>query len=162
MGLGPRLEAEWIHRELGHVIGQIPPFDLKALIAHFGLSLDVYPLRSEISGLLLHFDRKYHIVVNQRHNRVRRCWTAAHELYHYLAHRWRLAPLSGRNGGGPETEEMELEANAFAAELLMPEAWVKSNWSRIWNVGQCAELFGVSITAMRLRLEELRILRRGR
>ena len=162
VGLGPRLEAERIHRELEHLVGLMPPFDLLSVCGHFGLEVDAYPFRSDINGALVCVDDRHYIVVNRLHRRERRRWSAAHELAHYLVHRHRLTPIVCSEAPPHDMVEMEIEANAFAAELLMPPAWVSSWWSRTGHVARCAEPFGVSVTAMRLRLEELRLVRRRR
>ena len=161
VGLAPRHEAEWIHRDLRQIIGVEPPFDVKAIAEHFGLAVDAFPFVS-INGCLVDLGPAlgHAIGVNRRHGRARRRWTVAHELYHYLAHRWHLSVLVCSNDSPPEMLALEDEANAFAAELLMPPAWVSSWWSRTGHVARCAEPFGVSVTAMRFRLEELRLVRR--
>ncbi len=46
-------------------------------------------------------------------------------------------------------------ANRFAAQVLMPERWVRDLWPRAENVPNLAGIFQVSPTAMAIRLREL-------
>lgn len=87
---------------------------------------------SEISGMLIPLDeathgRKWAIVVNKAHPGTRQRFTIAHELGHLLLHgyrtthadrRLRVRFRDSRSSDGSVTEE--IEANQFAAELLMP------------------------------------------
>jgi Zn-dependent peptidase ImmA (M78 family) len=47
---------------------------------------------------------------------------------------------------------LEREANIFAAELLMPEEAVRTEWARAGDPAELAATFGVSDLAMRWRL----------
>lgn len=162
-GAGPKTEANWLHSHLRHLIGDHPPVPTRTVVEHFGLTLDAFAFRTEISGILIRDGDRYHIAVNRRHPESRQRFSAAHELYHYLRHRWRLA-----EGGiwiceddPPEwLRETELEANTFAAELLAPGLWVWDVWARHGNIPACAAELGISVQAMRKRLAELHLLRR--
>ena len=63
-----------------------------------------------------------------------------------------------RSDNAPTTE-MEIEANRFAASLIMPEKWVLKAWSELENVVECAKVFNVSVSAMSIRLERLGLLK---
>lgn len=59
----------------------------------------------------------------------------------------------------------EIDANAFAASLLMPADWVRERWAENtdllddqWMV-RTARQFGVSTQALMYRLENLQLLR---
>ena len=59
----------------------------------------------------------------------RRRFTAAHELGHFMLHRYRMSRFvldEKIEDGGTPTTEMEAEANRFAAELLMPEEVIRA------------------------------------
>lgn len=87
----------------------------------------------DISGILIPLvkgprGRKWAIVVNKGHHPVRQRFTIAHELGHLLLHGftsvhadrgYRLRFRNQRSAEGNVFEE--IEANQFAAELLMPE-----------------------------------------
>jgi Zn-dependent peptidase ImmA (M78 family) len=56
----------------------------------------------------------------------------------------------------PGTDRLlEREANVFAAELLMPEPAVRSEWARAESAAELARWFGVSEEAMGWRLYNL-------
>jgi Zn-dependent peptidase ImmA (M78 family) len=87
----------------------------------------------DISGILLplqksHNGKDWAIVVNKTHARVRQRFTVAHELGHLILHGYttphadrgyKLRFRSSTAAQGSVWEEVE--ANQFAAELLMPE-----------------------------------------
>lgn len=50
------------------------------------------------------------------------------------------------------TGRWSVEANAFAAELLMPEPAVRAEWPRAASAAELARWFGVSEEAMSWRL----------
>ena len=58
---------------------------------------------------------------------------------------------------GPISEPRlrEIQANWFAASLLMPEEFVKSEWENNSNVPHLAKVFNVSREAMGYRLDAL-------
>ena len=84
---------------------------------------------------------------------VRKRFTIAHEIGHYLLHsrqgekKIRVA----RQG----SNRLEWEANWFAAAFLMPEDWVKQEYKLEKDVGVLSGIFNVSIDAMNIRLKAL-------
>jgi hypothetical protein len=87
----------------------------------------------------------------------RRRFTIAHEIGHFVLHPGRCRP----ERGGLVNEAMraeEREADAFAAELLMPEHLVRQ---AVREQGAdpivLAERFQVSVKAMQVRLHRLRL-----
>lgn len=149
-----------------------------------GQCVDVYSLASryadvieqelsdEVSGVFIpKGDRKF-IVVNKNHALVRRRFTVAHELGHALLHEYSTAHADkkfrfrdARSSEGTALEE--IEANQFAAELLMPREWIVKDIEQchfelelndendvqfdLW-VGELAQKYEVSKQAMRIRL----------
>lgn len=152
----PRIEAEALHRRLGHVLGIAPPFAIFRLCEHLGIAVDAFRFRTDISGVLIRSDTEFFIAINRRQARTRQRFSAAHELYHYLAHRDLVRPLQVSMAWPPPgLWRLESEANCFAAELLMPEAAVL----RAWRIGLrgpgLRRAFDVSAGAMNLRLREM-------
>ena len=49
----------------------------------------------------------------------------------------------------------EIQANMFAASLLMPEDEVRSEWNRLRSVDELARIFNVSEAAMGIRIDQL-------
>ncbi|WP_311945767.1 ImmA/IrrE family metallo-endopeptidase [Halomonas piscis] len=90
---------------------------------------------------------------------VRQRFTQAHELGHVLLNHvskehTRLRDTTFNDRG----DWREIDANAFAAELIMPEEYVRHQASKIPNIGKLAKYFGVSATAIRYRLKNLGLL----
>lgn len=95
-------------------------------------------LPPEVSGMLIPLSGddtgpRWAIVVNAADASVRQRFTIAHELGHLLLHNYAAPHADGRlqvrfrdekSAEGSILEEME--ANQFAAELLMPERYVKA------------------------------------
>ncbi|HEY2600005.1 MAG TPA: ImmA/IrrE family metallo-endopeptidase, partial [Thermoleophilaceae bacterium] len=103
------------------------------------------------------------IGVNKDHAVVRRRFTVAHELAHYvLQHVERfhldLTTINSLDGDPPGYEpQLERDANNFAAELLMPEPWVVSLASKEVSVLELSRRFRVSQEAMGFRLVNLHL-----
>jgi hypothetical protein len=97
----------------------------------------------------------YSILVNENHPRVRQRYTIGHELAHFLRHRDRVRnrlvdDRMYRSGLG---ETVEREADALAADLLMPRRMISA--LRTQGINAPAELatkFDVSLAAMERRL----------
>lgn len=122
-----------------------------------------------VSGVLVVKDGKGIIGVNANHHPNRQRFTVAHELGHFLLHRddGRIfvdrSPVFFRDAGSSEgTSRQEIEANAFAAALLMPEADLKSllddrpvDAFDETSVRRLAARLGVSAQALTIRLTRL-------
>lgn len=97
----------------------------------------------------------YSIVVNANHSRVRKRFTAAHEVAHFLLHRDRISnrlrdDKMYRSSLGTTKER---EANQLAADLLMPRRAIgQFHAAGIRSTEELAEKFNVSIEAMKRRL----------
>ena len=93
-----------------------------------------YSLGQDISGLLAIENNQGTIGYNQNESRVRRRFTIAHELGHYELHKNQSALFvdkqfkiyrSQNSSTVNNNQELEKEANAFAAAVLMPEEFIK-------------------------------------
>jgi hypothetical protein len=97
----------------------------------------------------------YCIVVNVTHPRVRKRFTAAHEVAHFLLHRDRITnrlrdDKMYRSSLGTTKER---EANQLAADILMPRrAIAQFRTAGLQSPEELAAKFQVSAQAMRLRL----------
>ncbi len=106
-------------------------------------------------------DGKPEITINAQESKLRQRFTAAHELGHFVldhgtSFRDTASSFSLRNHN-----HLEVAANQFAAELLMPAPAVNAAISRVGvhNIKQLAALFAVSEVAMEYRLKNLKWLR---
>jgi Zn-dependent peptidase ImmA (M78 family) len=97
----------------------------------------------------------YCIVVNSAHSKVRKRFTVAHELGHFLRHRNRISnrlvdDTMYRSALGTTKET---EANQLAADLLMPRRLIAElRLAGIKTVEELASRFEVSVEAMKNRL----------
>jgi len=105
------------------------PVDVVKIAKHYALVIE-RELDPDVSGALVPLpDSKWVIVVNADHSPVRRRFTVAHELGHLLLHAYTTPHADrafkfrdARSADGTAVEE--IQANQFAAELLMPRALV--------------------------------------
>ena len=146
---------------------------VNALLAHFwaGRSLPVDPAEiarrrgvevkplngpSSDSGWFLFVEGKPTIFYNQYESANRQRFTIAHELAHYELEHGPRPRDSAAAFNLYNFDPVESEANRFAAELLMPESWVR--WyvdNATVSVTALANAFQVSEVAMKYRLKNL-------
>jgi Zn-dependent peptidase ImmA (M78 family) len=126
------------------------------------------PMSRESSGRIDYNDPFCIITVNSDEGPQRRRFTAAHELGHYILHRDlidgkqhldRLYSNGGNNNPyAPLAPSHEIQANKFAADILMPAGPLRAQYDRIAdNVADLARLCEVSLPAMKIRLKSLGI-----
>jgi IrrE N-terminal-like domain len=156
--------ADLLERYYGHFDADELPIpvdsiavDLLGLVVEEDEALDV-------SGMLVPIDHQ--IWLNGREARQssgRRRFTLAHEVGHWVCHyeQGRVEPRYCRSEeiGVGVGRAREREANAFAADLLMPENLVRREASTLrLNVHALARRFEVSLPAMKVRLQQLSLL----
>ena len=158
--------ADQLLRKSGVVAPAVPVADL---IAAQGIKL-LYPnLGKDASGVLVRKDGATVIGVNRSHPKTRQRFTAAHELGHALLHdgtdvrhdeSFRVNLRSDLSSQGIDPEE--IEANHFAACLLMPRSFLEDDPTAFYvdaedatAVATLARSYGVSAHAMGLRLARL-------
>ncbi|MBT1162950.1 ImmA/IrrE family metallo-endopeptidase [Bifidobacterium sp. SO1] len=131
---------------------------------------NVNPIREQLpdglSGMLIKKknEREARAYVDELEPRVRRRFTFAHELGHYIE-RTRLADDHEfgfseireirRNGRRDDYFPHEFFADEFAGALLMPESKIREFLDENMTVEQMAEKFDVSVSAMKQRLRSL-------
>lgn len=133
------------------------PLDVSALARLFNIRVRSIPLENDTSGYLEEGAEGWGIFVNALHHPRRQRFTVAHELGHFFLHKDRKKKFIDkklfRNG---ESNQIETQANKFAADLLMPEIdfkeYVTNSSSKVEFI---AEYFGVSAMAVRVRASEL-------
>ncbi len=147
------------------------PINLDALAEKAGIQIKYGEFEDKTSGFAYQKATTKYIGVNASEPDVRQRFTIAHELGHIFMHR--QDPLSYdpivelihfRDGLSSTGEsKKEREANAFAAELLMPEVAVRKEIKEMQGidlhdtgaVGRLADKFGVSHAAITVRLASL-------
>lgn len=144
------------------------PVDVMALIEAEGIHLVIDEMDDDHSGFLLVENGVATIAINEDHHPNRQRFTAAHELGHYILHsegrdRFFVDKAYYRGKTASEgTDSTEIEANRFAASLLMPEALVRERAQRVEltdvEIYRLSSLFQVSEQAMTLRLMNLNLI----
>lgn len=140
------------------------PTDIDKVAQSLGLSVIYMEIPS--SGMLIRRDSIEAIVVRASDSPARQRFTIAHECGHAELHPRQPAydhRRDERSALGSDKEEVE--ANAYAAHLLMPELELRSrlngpldpHWDAA-RIEELAETFGVSAVAMTTRLGTLSLL----
>jgi Zn-dependent peptidase ImmA (M78 family) len=124
----------------------------------------------DVSGALIRNGDSVVIAVNSAQHENRQRFTIAHELGHYLLHKgtklhfdedFRIDYRDATSSDATKREEVE--ANGFAAALLMPELVLRRDWLRLQPdngtipaaISSLAARYRVSSKAMELRLVNL-------
>jgi Zn-dependent peptidase ImmA (M78 family) len=123
----------------------------------------IYVVDPTISGMITVDNETSQILVNVSDPPQRKIFTVAHELGHKVLHLEnggkyvdsQLNMFRGNPNADSEEQRKEVEANQFAAALLMDENLVRELWPRINSVYRMADLFQVSQSAMGYRLDNL-------
>ena len=146
------------------------PVDLRQVLEYLKITALEKDLEKEYSGFLAIKEKT--IVVNSRHAPVRRRFTLAHEIGHYQLHRRERDNMPAfidrtvyfrKDNSNSAGHRMEMEANAYAAGLLMPETLLDQYLEKHPQLGlekaadikMLAEEFEVSRPAMEYRLKNL-------
>ncbi|MEQ3552886.1 ImmA/IrrE family metallo-endopeptidase [Pseudonocardia nematodicida] len=150
-----------------------PPFDPRRVAENYGAVVIGQEADDSESGFCLRSGGRTLIGVNSNHRPHRQRFTISHEVGHLLLHEGRSLTVdksvrvSYRNDiSSMATDSEEIEANAFAAALLMPQdhvraaasPLVKSQRSEREIISRLAKKFDVSSQAMTFRLVNLGIL----
>ena len=148
------------------------PVRVDRLAKAHGIRVRYEPLDDELSGMIFFKDNKAVIGINAHHSPNRQRYTIAHELGHYFLHAdvlrqgthvdTLISMLNRDQESALGTMSIEIEANQFAAELLMPRHMIdgyltkedlgsaaKSDEAVIESM---AKAFKVSTAAMAIRL----------
>jgi Zn-dependent peptidase ImmA (M78 family) len=164
----PEVEAAALIARLKITTPPIPVHELAALL---GAQIVEERLDKDMSGLLFRQPGRIVIGLNETHPPVRQRFTIAHELGHLVLHPGTNVFLDRRVNFRDQTSSLavdrdEIQANSFAAELLMPAEMVLAECQRASNLGtlmtsgfvaDLATIFDVSSEAMGHRLTNLGI-----
>lgn len=161
-----------VESELRAAAIQEPPIPIERLARRHGLRLRFVPFDGDMSGLIAPEGDYLVIGVNALHPAVRQRFTIAHELGHFFLHqRDRLyvdrnfRPMHRDQHSSEGVDAREIEANEFAAELLMPHAMLARDVNGLVldlvddeTIRALAERYRVSLQAMVFRLTNLGLL----
>ena len=137
--------------------------NVESIAKELGITIVYEPFASDnISGVFLRKNKDLFLGVNKTHHPLRQRFTIAHEIGHYILHASdelhydtdNIETLHFRKAD--ITSFDEIEANQFAAELLMPEGILnRCIEGGIKAISDLADRFSVSEDAMRYRLINL-------
>jgi len=152
------------------------PIPLERIIEHYGISQVTLPASDDIFGAIVREDGNVMIAVNPDQHPNRQRFTIAHELAHFFLH-YRDGTgrvehvdtdfrVSWRNSVSSQGVDWnEIEANRFAAALLMPEDMLRKDLDSDEfqtldspAVQRLASLYKVSRLAMHFRLVNMGLL----
>lgn len=167
-------KAEGLLRELGIATAPVP---VELIAEHLGARIHYQPFDSpDVSGMLFREEGRPPIVgVNASNHPLRQRLTIAHEVAHLALHPGkplildRQVRVNFRDAtSSTATDDEEMQANAFAAALLMPKHLVKNHLHHHLDhdahasdadiVERLAADFRVSMQAMEYRLANLGLL----
>jgi Zn-dependent peptidase ImmA (M78 family) len=154
-----------------------PPIDVRALARFLKATLRPVSADEDISGAIVREGSRITIGVNAAHHPNRKRFTIAHELGHLVLHdaavqvdhrftqvvsrdEIQLAALRSRISS-EAVDPREIEANRFAAALLMPVDFLEASLEahklplRDKDIARLATEYSVSVKAMTFRLVNL-------
>lgn len=165
-----RAESEAARVLAEAAVGEALPIDVAAVARYLGAQIVEEKLDDDVSGMLYRDPEHAVIGVNAGHSEARRRFTIAHEIGHLVLHKGRPlvvdhVRVNFRDAkSSTATDFEEIQANQFAAALIMPADLVVANARpRLEKSGanhgqvleDLAEGFAVSEQAMDYRLLNL-------
>ena len=147
------------------------PVPVEQVAAQLGIKIELADLGEDCSAVLVRNGGRAVIGVNEDHHPNRQRFSIAHEIAHFVLHEgdtyidkgYRVHFRDLESGSGTKQEEME--ANAFAAALLMPAKWVRDAFRQQPfeltgddSLELLAKKFSVSTEAMTYRLMNLQLI----
>ena len=145
------------------------PVPVGDLARKMGVEIRYSPFDGDISGMVFRHEERVVIGVNSLHHPNRQRFTIAHEIGHFLLHKGkevhvdRTFRVNLRNDVSSQaTDPTEIEANRFAAELLMPYDMIIDDLVKhgidVENEEDFKELskkYGVSVQAITFRITNI-------
>lgn len=149
-----------------------PPVNVDKVARHLGATIEEADANEKLSGVLLRGSQPNLTVigVNATHAPRRKRFTIGHECGHLCLHGMkevhvdegiRVHRRDQKSGEG--VDEAEIEANLFAAELLMPQRFLAADLEDAESfdmadestIEELADRYDVSVQAMTFRLANL-------
>jgi Zn-dependent peptidase ImmA (M78 family) len=165
-----RRKAELLLQEVGITKA---PVDVYRIAKHLDIKIVDAPNVDGFSGFLHRpVGGKATIGVNRSDNPRRQAFTIAHEIGHFLLHDSEQVHVDKAGGvsimlrntaSSSGTDEKEIQANQFAAEVLMPKTFLSKDIDAFESLGlieeeqvkRLAGKYAVSIQAMSIRIDSL-------
>ncbi len=140
------------------------PLNIEKIIREHNIEICKEDMDYDISGYIEKRETKWVIGVNKYHSPQRQRFTLAHEFAHYVLHSHIVRNQKHEDLSlfrSNEVNPIEIEANDFAGELLIPNEEFKTFIREgIKKIGDLADKFNVSISAVRYKAYKLGYLNR--
>ena len=161
-----------IRKQVAQILDELkiaePPIPVEAVAHHLGAKVKFSPFEGdELAGMLIRGADRIVIGVNSLHHPNRQRFTIAHECGHLMLHRGEVhVDHNFRVNRRDEESSLaknpeEIEANRFAAELLMPWSMIHAELTSQVDVEdeevirELARRYEVSTQAMTYRVANL-------
>lgn len=145
------------------------PIPIDRVAKHLGARIRHEPYQGDLSGLLYRNGEDIVIGINTLHPETRQRFTIAHEIGHLVCHIHetlhidrRFATFARDELSSQAVDKSEIEANAFAAEILMPIFMLQQeirNYDVDYEdddfIRRLSRKYGVSLQAMTFRLANI-------
>lgn len=161
---------------LGSMSALVNPVPVDVIAHRLGLRVDYAPLGNEVAGILVIDEGVATIGVNHAHPEVRQRFTIAHEIAHFVLHREYCSLFIDKEytaifrdiRAASGKDRLEIQANQFAAALLMPiallEAEIREQHLDLGDeeaLQSLVDAFTVSAQAMVYRLTNTKLLEKN-
>lgn len=147
-----KMEAARVARDAG--VEDAIPVPLETIAYSLGFQSLAFDGAADLAGAIEHSSRR--IFVNSNDPATRQRFTLAHELGHAVLHQGESVMDFRKNFERGATDRKEVEANFFAANLLMPDSTFRRAWAtRERKFDRLASLFGVSPQAAEIKAKSL-------
>jgi Zn-dependent peptidase ImmA (M78 family) len=171
----PPRRAEATARRLIKEYGiENPPVPVESLAERLGAQISYSPFEGDLSGMVFRDGAKVIIGVNSLHHPNRQRFTIAHEIGHMILHKGvemhvdRAYRVNLRDDlSSQAVDPEEIQANRFAAELLMPEHMLiedlrgqEIDFENEADLRRLSLKYQVSLQALTLRLTNLGLISR--
>ena len=142
---------------LNSIAFEEPPVDIEKIVKSLSIPVIDYPFFSDdTSGIIVNDKDLLAIGVNQNHPLVRKRFTIAHELGHFILGHDSASFVDHKFDA---TTLKERQANLFAAVVLMPIQLLEKDLNeKKWNIPSLAQRYMVSEQAMSIRLVENKLI----
>lgn len=151
-------------------IGIDTAIDFDKLLSSLDVLTYFRPLNGDFSGMALKTKNSCFMLVNTKHSVGRQHFTIGHELYH-LCIQEEFSFQMCKAGKFDKKDREEYNADVFSSYFLMPEAGIMKQipepelaWGgeiSLATIIKLEQYFGVSRTALLIRLDKLGLLRNG-
>ena len=159
MGITTQLEHRETTGETIERFQQAAPVDVLGMADALGLAVwedDIHPYSGKITLDNVHGGSSgYSVIVNAQEPPLRKRFTIAHEIAHFILHADELqkGDLAETLYRGGMADHLEAQANTLAADILMPLSLIEGLIARgISSIEGLADALEVSKTAMGIRL----------